>query len=139
MPELPLTGGCGCRAVRFEVDAPPTGASYCHCGRCRHRTGTGVEISVRGQPGSVRVVEGEPQLRTWLLADGFGKVFCGTCGCSLFATDRADGKIMIVRMGAFDDDPGVRPQAHQYVAYAPAWAPVPDDGLPRFDERLPPG
>ena len=39
-------------------------------------------------------------------------------------------------MGGFDDDPGVRPAFHQFTAYAPAWAPVPDDGLPRFEERV---
>jgi len=39
-------------------------------------------------------------------------------------------------MGGFDEDPGVRPAFHQFTAYAPAWAPVPDDGLPRFEERV---
>jgi hypothetical protein len=43
MPDLPLTGGCNCGAVRFEVTAPLVAASYCHCRRCapapesRHR------------------------------------------------------------------------------------------------------
>jgi hypothetical protein len=26
---------------------------------------------------------------------------------------------------------------HQYVAYAEPWDPLPDDGLPLFDERIP--
>jgi len=40
MPTFPLTGGCLCGAVRFEVDRPPVSASYCHCTRCQRRTGT---------------------------------------------------------------------------------------------------
>jgi len=28
----------------------------------------------------------------------------------------------------------VRPSFRQYVAYAAGWEPIPDDGLPRFDE-----
>jgi hypothetical protein len=40
-------------------------------------------------------------------------------------------------MGAIDGDPGVRPAFHQYVACAAPWDPLPDDGLPRFDERVP--
>ena len=45
---------------------------------------------------------------------------------------------LIPRMkAAIDGDPGVRPQARQFVAYAAPWEPIPDDGLPRFDERLP--
>jgi hypothetical protein len=40
-PELALTGGCGCGAVRFEVRAPLGAALYCHCTRCQRRTGYG--------------------------------------------------------------------------------------------------
>ena len=40
-------------------------------------------------------------------------------------------KILVV-----DDDPGIRPQAHQFVIYASPLEPIPDDGLPRFPERL---
>ena len=38
--ELPLTGGCGCGAVRFEVERPFVSAGYCHCTRCQRRTGS---------------------------------------------------------------------------------------------------
>ena len=52
MPEdLPLTGGCGCGAVRFEIDAPLTAALYCHCTRCQHRTG-----AAAGTTGRARVL-----------------------------------------------------------------------------------
>lgn len=40
-------------------------------------------------------------------------------------------------MAAFDGDPGIRPQWRGFVRYAAAWEPIPDDGLPRFDERAP--
>ena len=36
---------------------------------------------------------------------------------------------MSIRMGAFDDDPGVRPSWRTFVAYAAPWEPIPDDGL----------
>ena len=44
---------------------------------------------------------------------------------------------MGVRMSAFDGDPGVRPSWRAFVAYAAAWEPIPDDGLPRFQEGRP--
>ena len=37
MTVFPLTGGCNCGAVRFEMTAPLTRASYCHCKRCQRR------------------------------------------------------------------------------------------------------
>jgi len=59
-----------------------------------------------------------------------------TCGSAVFARDVDSGEVSIVRMAAIDGDPGVRPAARQFVAYAAPWEPIPDDGLPRFDERL---
>ena len=135
---LPITGGCGCGAVRFALSAPPVAAAYCHCSRCRHRSGTGMQASAKIEPGSATVTAGAEHVRTWTLEDGLGKAFCGLCGSAVYATGREDGEIVIVRLGAFDEDPGVRPQAHQFVASAASWMPVPDDGLPRFEER-PPG
>lgn len=41
-----------------------------------------------------------------------------------------------IRLGCLDQDPGIRPQAHQFVAYASSLDQLPDDGLPRFSERL---
>ena len=37
--------------------------------------------------------------------------------------------------GLTDEDPGVRPQYRQFVAYAAPWEPIPNDGLPRHEER----
>ena len=45
--------------------------------------------------------------------------------------------VVSVRLGTFDADPGIRPQWRQFVAYAAPWEPMPDDGLPRYDERPP--
>jgi hypothetical protein len=132
-----MTGGCGCGRVRFEADAL-LWASYCHCRRCQVRTGAPASVQARCEPGAVRVVAGEDQLRAWAPEGGLEKVFCGACGSALFAWDR-DGAIVRVRLGAFDEDPGVYPVVHQFVAYAAPWAPIPDDGLPRYPQQPPEG
>ena len=135
--ELPLTGGCGCGAVRFEVTAAPVSAAYCHCTRCQRRTGTAAAITARVAPGSFRLVAGEEHVRAWEPDDGFEKMFCGLCGSALFSRNPQDPSVIGVRFGAFDRDPGIRPQHRQFVAYAAPWEPIPDDGLPRYDERPP--
>ncbi|MGI8713128.1 MAG: GFA family protein [Solirubrobacteraceae bacterium] len=137
MSSLPLSGSCGCGAIQFEISAPLLGAAYCHCTRCQKRTGTAVQASARTAPGSLTVTSGEDLLSEWTPPGGLSKVFCRECGSHVFARDPATGEIAIVRMAAIDGDPGVRPQARQFVAYAAPWEPIPDDGLPRFDERLP--
>ncbi len=137
MAALPLTGGCACGGVRFEVDQPLVVASWCHCTRCQRRTGTPASPQARIVPGSLRVISGEELLRAWEPERGWAKAFCGACGSALWSRNPDDPGVMSVRLGAFDADPGVRPEFRQFVAYAAAWDPIPDDGLPRFPERRP--
>ena len=135
MSELPLTGGCACGAVRFEIDAPLVSASWCHCTRCRRRTGTPASPQARIEPGSLRIVSGEDLVRAWQPEHGWPKAFCGACGSALWSESPEDPELKSVRLGAFDGDPGIRPEYRQFVAYAAVWEPIPDDGLPRFPQR----
>jgi hypothetical protein len=76
-------------------------------------------------------------LASWDPPDGFAKVFCSACGSALFGVAPGSDEISLVRMGVIDGDPGIRMMGRQFVAYAAVWEPVPDDGLPWFDERFP--
>ena len=131
----PLTGGCNCGAVRFEITAPLTTAVYCHCTRCQRRTGTAASASAPTEPDSFRVLQGEDRLGAWQPPDGAQKWFCADCGSALFSKAPGPPDRIAVRLGVIDGDPGIRPSARQFVAYAAAWEPIPDDGLPRFPER----
>lgn len=135
--ELPITGGCGCGAVRFEIDAPFLSAGYCHCTRCQRRSGTAASANARVEPGTVRIVSGEDELRAWLPEGGREKVFCGRCGSALFSREPGSDDYTGVRLGAVDGDPGIRPESHAFVAYAASWEAIPDDGLPRYPEARP--
>jgi hypothetical protein len=128
----PLTGGCNCGSVRYEVTAPLRGASYCHCRRCQRRSGAGASANASPAPGSFRIVAGEERIRAWQPGDGWEKCFCGDCGSALFSRDPDDPDRVGIRLGTFDQDPGVRPSYRQFVAYAAPWEPIPDDGLPRY-------
>jgi hypothetical protein len=137
VPDLPLTGGCLCGGVRYEVTEPLVSASYCHCTRCQRRTGTAASAQARVAPGSLHVLQGEELVREWAPPDGWPKAFCSVCGSALWSHSPIDPGVYSVRLGTFDDDPGIRPQYRQYVAYAADWEPIPDDGLPRHEERIP--
>jgi hypothetical protein len=139
MSQLPMTGGCGCGAVRYEISEPLIWASYCHCTRCQRRNGAAASANGRTAPGSFAVVQGQEHLRSWIPDDGFEKVFCGRCGSGLFSRSQPGDTTSIgVRLGTLDRDPGIRPQWRQFVAYAAPWEAIPDDGLPRYEERRPP-
>ena len=138
MSDLPFPGGCACGGVRFELTEPPLTALYCHCTRCQRRTGTASSTQARVPAGSVRILQGEELLKAWEPPGGLAKVFCSACGSSLFASPPGRIEPVGVRLGAFDDDTGIRPQFRQFVDYAASWEPIPDDGLPRYPERYAP-
>jgi hypothetical protein len=127
-----------CGGVRFEISEPLALAGYCHCTRCQRRTGTSHSISARLTPGSLRIVAGEDLIASFAPPDGFAKLFCTACGSALFGRHPRDPDVVSVRLGTLDGDPGVRPSYHQFVSYAAAWEPLPDDGLPRYPEARPP-
>jgi hypothetical protein len=133
-----LAGGCLCGSVRFEVTEPPTEAGYCHCTHCQRRTGTAASISALVPAGALRVLSGADLIKCWQPTSGSPKCYCSACGAHLWARMVEEGPHW-VRFGAFDADPGVRPSYRQFVDSAPAWGPIPDDGLPRFPASRPAG
>jgi hypothetical protein len=134
-PEQPLTGSCLCGTVRFEVTAPFVTAGYCHCHRCQRRSGTLWTLNGSVTAADFRIVAGADAVTTWVPPDGRPKSFCRVCGGHLFSGDPDADDLVGVRFGAIDGDPGIRPRWHQWVESAPAWEPIPDDGLPRFAGR----
>jgi hypothetical protein len=133
-----IGGGCLCGGVRFELTVPPPEAGYCHCTRCQRRTGGGSSAQARIDGDTFRLLRGAELVKGWRHPEGgFAKFFCSVCGAHLFSRNPDDARQMSVRLGAFDGDPGVRPSWRAFVAYAPPWEPVPDDGLERFEEAKP--
>jgi hypothetical protein len=129
------SGGCLCGGVRFELTRPVEAAGYCHCTRCQRRTGAAASANARIDGRDFRFVSGEHLVKAWRHPDGgFEKCFCSECGAHLFSRDPENHDRMAIRLGAFDGDPGVRPAWHAFTAYSAPWEPIPDDGLPRYEE-----
>jgi hypothetical protein len=132
----PLTGGCNCGGVRFEVTPPFRRANHCHCSRCRKHSGTFGLTQARVPKERFRLLQGEELIRVYAPEGGKVKAFCTECGSSLFGGNWPDGDEVSIRMGAFDDDPGIRPQAHVFVDSRAPWDVLPDDGLPRHPQYV---
>jgi len=141
MPEMsvvPITGGCLCGSVRFEITEPLSDAGYCHCTRCQRRTGTAASAQARIAPGALHVTSGQERVTAYSPGDGgFEKLFCSACGSALFSRHPEQHERMSVRLGSLDEDPGLPFEWRQYVAYAAPWEPIPDDGVPRYPESRP--
>lgn len=128
-----MTGGCTCGTARFEIDAPFEDAGYCHCRRCQRRTGTAASLSAIVPASAFTLLQGAEAIRTWRPPDGLPKSFCGECGGQLYSGEPDGDGPVVVRFGALDEDPDIRPRWRQWMSSAAPWEPVPDDGLQRFD------
>ena len=58
----PLTGGCLCAAVRYEVSAPVEKLIACHCTDCQHASGTGASVNAMIPSSAFRLVAGQTKV-----------------------------------------------------------------------------
>jgi hypothetical protein len=56
--KLPLTGGCQCGAVRYEIAAAPLAVYACHCTDCQRQSGGDFALSLIAPRESVRITKG---------------------------------------------------------------------------------
>jgi len=133
-PDAPLTGGCACGTVRFEVTPPFESAGYCHCKRCQRRSGALWSENGIVDASAFRFVAGAEAVTTWRPPGGSAKSFCSRCGGHVCSGEPDGDGIVGVRLGALDGDPGVRPSWRQWLESAPDWEPIPDDGTDRFQQ-----
>jgi hypothetical protein len=131
--ERPVRGSCLCGAVQFAVTAPFLRANYCHCSRCRKHSGAGALAQGRVPREGFQLLSGSEQIEVYRPESGMTKAFCRICGSSLFGGTWPEGPEVSIRLGALDDDPGIGPQFHSFVASKASWERLPDDGLPRFE------
>ncbi len=131
-----IGGSCLCRGVRFEVDLPFKRAGHCHCSRCRKHSGTFGCTQGRVMREQFRLLRGEDLVEVYRPDGGASKVFCRTCGSSLFGGTWPEGHEVSIRLGSLDEDPEIRPQCHTFVDSRASWDEISDD-LPQHASARP--
>ena len=131
-----VKGSCLCGGVRYEIDGEIGPMAHCYCSMCRKHHGAAFATYVGVKASDFRWVKGEELVARYRSSPGGHRGFCRTCGSSLPAPDPG-AKEFFIPAGTLDDDPGVRPAAHIFVASKAPWVEIGDE-LPQFDE-YPPG
>lgn len=126
-----LHGSCLCGGVRYEVTGPLTGALNCHCNTCRKAHGAAFRSRARVEAGDFRWVQGEALVTYYESSPGNHRGFCRVCGSPLLSRFDQDPSCYGLPLGALDDDPGVKPGRHVFVADKAPWFDI-TDGLPQF-------
>jgi hypothetical protein len=133
-----VTGGCLCRAIQYEYVGDVGPANYCHCADCRRVTGSALNIGVRLEAASFRIVRGATK--------GFAKKgesgheltrhFCPDCGSPLYTSSPKHPDFIYIKAGSLDDPLLVKPTHQNWMASAVPWRRITDD-LPSYARGRP--
>lgn len=131
-------GSCLCGDVAFEISSAPIRMMYCHCTRCRRGRSAAHASNLLYKMDGFRWTRGEAQVVQYKLPEAkyFAVGFCRRCGGALPHLSPERGAV-IVPAGALDDDPGMRAEAHIFVAYKASWFEITDQ-IPQHAESVPP-
>lgn len=124
-----ITGGCYCGAVRYEVTAPLTSVTYCHCSKCRKWHGHFGAYTAVDRPG-FRLTE-ERGLKWHSVSASVRRGFCSECGSSVLFDDGPDRKMSICA-GTLDSPTGTREKAHIFAASKGDYYEIAGE-LPKYD------
>lgn len=128
----PLRGSCLCGGVKYELRGQPMGMYHCHCGTCRKANGASNATNVFFPRAAFTIVEGEALLSKYESSPDKHRYFCSRCGSPVYSHAQKTAGMVSIRAGLLDGDPGVRPQAHVFVASKAPWTTI-ADGLPTRD------
>jgi hypothetical protein len=100
---------------------------------CRKAHGAAFRSRARVCCEDFRWTAGEHLLTFFESSPGNHRGFCRVCGSPMLTKFDTDASVFSLPLGALDDDPGIRPKLHVYVASKAPWFVISDD-LPRFSE-----
>lgn len=117
-----VEGSCVCGKVRFALTPPFRFFQYCHCTRCRKRTGSAHAANIAVMKEQLRFLEGEAHVKRFELptAKSWCNAFCGECGSGMPWLTR-NGRAYIVPAGALDADPGQTPSRNVHFTSRALW------------------
>jgi hypothetical protein len=135
---MPITGGCLCRAIRYEFSVPPIVSRVCWCRFCQY-IGAGSGTVNVCFPSAAMILHGEPAdyRNTADSGNVMHRRFCSTCGTPLFSIAASRPHLVFVRAGTLDDPEIAQPATTIWTSAAPSWACI-DESLPMVERQPPP-
>jgi hypothetical protein len=135
---MPISGGCLCKQLRYEIAAEaPMAARVCWCRVCQY-IGAGSGTANAVFPREAVTITGERRSYTSIADSGavMHRSFCPDCGTPVFSEAEPRPHLLILRVGTLDKPLLGKPTATIWTSSAPSWACI-DATLPRFEEAAP--
>ena len=127
----PLSGGCACGRVRYDLIADPITLYACHCTDCQTETGSSFTLSLFVHEGSILLVRGDPRSREYRLPDGRERRShrCPDCDVSLWGNPRRFPELLNLQPGTLDETSWLRPVGHIWTRSRQPWVVIPEGAL----------
>ena len=134
--DLPLDGGCTCRAVRFRLTSRPLFVHCCHCTWCQRESGASFALNAMIESERVQLLSGDPELVETPSASGAGQWIarCPRCRVAVWSHYAGAGDaVRFVRVGTLDEPGRLPPDIHIFTASKQPWVVLPP-GTPAVRE-----
>lgn len=130
--KFPMTGGCLCGAVRYEISAEPVRRVNCHCRSCQRWSGSAY-LPLLFVPDSALQAAGCYREFPTVAASGHTvyRAFCTQCGTPLFGRNSVFTELRPVAAMTLDDPALYHPDLDMWVADAQPWVTMNPD-LPKY-------
>src|SRR3954471_10600199 len=104
-PKLPMTGGCSCGLVCYEIASFPLLLYACNCTDCQTSSGSAFALNLPVAATGFRIVQGEP--KGWRHKSPSGadvtSWFFSGCGARIYGERQSRPGSINVRAGTLDD------------------------------------
>ena len=122
-PSLPLTGGCPCGAIRYEITSFPLCSTPAIAPIARATSGSAFALNMPVKTKDFRILQGEPKGWRRLSPSGADVTswFCGDCGGRIYGERVGRPQSINLRAGTLDDTKWLVPVAHMYMRSAQPW------------------
>lgn len=125
------SGGCFCRAVRYQVEGVPFHETLCHCAISRRTSGAPLVAWASFPRAGFRFTSGLPvRIRSSPVAC---RSFCAACGTPLVFEHDDFPEEVDITLCSLDDPESIRPRDHTHVRSKLSWV-DPLDGLAQYSE-----
>ena len=120
--DLPVTGGCACGKIRYEIKSQPLFMFLCHCRDCQRATGglyapnvwfSSETISLSEEPKAYEVVSDA--------GNNISHDYCADCGSPIGMRTSNFPQGRGIRAATLDDMGWLEPMANIYMKNSPKW------------------
>lgn len=134
MSEDSRTGGCGCGALRYQVQGEPIYVNNCHCRQCQRQTGSTSVVNAFFETERLTLTSGETSRHIFKAGSGGPHyvIRCTQCGSAVWSHYPRVGELGLgLRVGTLDEPNVFQPDAAIFTEEAMNWVTLPA-GIPHF-------